>query len=731
MTPGPWIRGWPPAAILCSLLLCVAAAALTIYWHAASLPYRDGFPANEASEWKSFGGTWELGDGAVFNRSDERGAKLVSGSAGWTDYELNVDLKLIGHEGDVGVIVRLGDEERGIDSYRGYYIGLRSADSALVVGRADHGWTEGRPVPMLGGVQIGTWYRLHIVAFGCSIGAEATNIDTGQTSWAALRDEDCFPSGKIGLRSMATGGGWRNVTVTVADAQALQTITSHVESIARPEFPARESDYSRMRERYFKSTYFPLHSYQDTQDADRYKEISVIPMPQISSIDAVRIPPLEHEEVTIRGVVTLTTPLYIQDSSGSIAIENSGPAELNLGDEVEISGRTVVNGFTAKFVARSIRLLWDRTLVVPSSVTSTQAASGAFDGSLVELRGILESKTVSPQHVITLHLYDTAQSFTATLHSGLSMQDYESWIPGSSLSIRGICAVPASPASTSTAFSIILRSNNDVQVLTGPPWWTGRQLIRLLFLTLLVVCAVVYFYLRLERWKIAAIGGERERLAHEMHDTLAQSLAGIGFHLQALYKGMRSGSTQPAEAVEMVHGACEMVAHGHREASACIAALHPNADQGQDFLVALERTTREMLPSRGQGVSLPMKFVREGILQQLSMQVRDALFHIGREAVSNMLRHAQASEMEVRLRYEPKEVIMEMRDNGVGFQTAQQSDGFGIRGMQRRCEKVRAQMKIHTGPGKGTVIVVRAPYGRRPQIAEWIESLRQRPPKHW
>jgi signal transduction histidine kinase len=228
---------------------------------------------------------------------------------------------------------------------------------------------------------------------------------------------------------------------------------------------------------------------------------------------------------------------------------------------------------------------------------------------------------------------------------------------------------------------------------------------------------------------MAAIVGERERLAHEMHDTLAQSFAGIGFHLQALYKGMRSGSTQPGQAVEMVQGACEMVAHGHREASAYVAALHPDADQGKDFLVALERATREMLPSRGQGVPLPLKFVREGVLQQLSMPVRDALFHIGREAIGNMLRHAQAGEMEVRLRYGPKEVIMEMRDNGVGFETAQQSDGFGIRGMQRRCEKVRAHLEIRSRPGEGTLIVVRAPYGLRPRLAEWIQSLRRSPQK--
>ncbi len=717
-------------AVLACVIVCAAIALSVAFHNKASLPYHDSFASNSASEWMPLGGSWEISNGAIYNRSDERGAKLISGSTAWTDYQLDADLKLIGHEGDVGVIVRIMDEERGVDSYRGYYIGLRSADSALVIGRADHGWMEGQPVPMQGGVQIGVWYRLHIVVYGCHIGAEAVNIETKQTSWAAMSDQPCFRRGKIGLRSMATGGSWRNVSVTRTDETAWQQIRSHVDLVTQPEFPGREADYNRMRQTYFKDTYSPVRSYQNPQNVAPGSSTPGLNISQIVDIDSVRTPPLKDEPVTIRGVVTLTSPLYVQDSSGSIAVENSKPADLNLGDEVEISGKRVVNGFTPVLAADNIRLLWDRTLVVPVSITSTQAASGAFDGSLVELRGILESKTQSPEHVITLQLYDSAQTFTAIIHGGLSMQAYDNWAPGSALLIRGICAVPTSSSDTRTAFMVLLRAIDDVQVLSGPPWWTGKQLIRLLFLTALLVCGGVYFYLRLERWRMAAIVGERERLAHEMHDTLAQSFAGIGFHLQGLYNGMRSGNTKQADAVSMLHGACDMVAHSHREASACIAALHPDADQGQDFLVALDRSTREMLFSDNVA-SLPLKFVRDGTPQPLSTQVRDALFHIGREAITNMLRHARATQMEVKLRYEPTEVILEMRDNGVGFQVGQQSDGFGIRGMQRRCSRIGAQMNILSTPAEGTTIIVCASYGLRPRLTEWIRSLWQGSPRRF
>jgi signal transduction histidine kinase len=239
----------------------------------------------------------------------------------------------------------------------------------------------------------------------------------------------------------------------------------------------------------------------------------------------------------------------------------------------------------------------------------------------------------------------------------------------------------------------------------------------------------VYAYIRLERWKMHAIISERERLAHEMHDTLAQSFAGVGFHLQGLSNGMRSGTAERSDVIEMVNRACEMVGHSHREASASIAALHPDADEGGDFLMALHRCTREMLDgNRRDGKALPLQFIREGVARPLSMPVRDALFHIGREAITNMLRHAHATEMKLTLRYDPKFVTLEMRDNGAGFLYDPAASGFGIRTMKRRCAKVRAQIEIESAPGRGTRVTVQAPYGLRPRSIDWVRSLRRRMP---
>jgi signal transduction histidine kinase len=483
-----------------------------------------------------------------------------------------------------------------------------------------------------------------------------------------------------------------------------------------------------MRERYFKDTYMPVRSYQPDNTARSEGSEDGSP-PQIVSIEDVRTTPLEDKIVTIRGVLTLTSPLYVQDPTGSIAVQLSKPVELNLGDEVEISGKRKNSAFTPQFIAKSVRLLWDRTLVVPISITSTEAASGMFDASLVELRGKLRSKSFDRNGVITLQLYDSAQTFSAVVHGGLSMKEYEKWEPGSDLSIRGICTVLPSSERTDVAFTVLMRAVDDVQILAGPPWWTGLQLIRVIFLSVVLIACGVYIFIRLERWKMQAIINERERLAHDMHDTLAQSFAGVGFHLQGLYNGIRIGTADRSDVIEMLQRACEMVSHSHREASACIAALHPDADEGGDFLIALDRCAGEMLDNdRRDGKALPVRFVREGIARPLSMPVRDALFHIGREAITNMLRHAHATEMELKLRYAPQGVVLEMRDNGVGFLYDPAASGFGIRTMQRRCIKVRAQISITSAPGKGTHVTVQAPYSVGPGSIDWVRSLRKRIP---
>jgi hypothetical protein len=701
-------------AIITAVFLIFAGRLVVGYLREPKIPYQDSFARSDATEWLPIGGDWQISDGAVVNRSDEHGAKLVTGSRRWTDYELNADLKLIGHDGDVGLMVRVGNEEHGVDSYNGYYVGLRSVDSSIVIGRADHGWIEGRPVAMPGGVQIGSWYRLRVVVVGCDIGAQATNLASGATSYAAFEENPCVPQGKIGLRSMATGGAWRNVHVQRTSYSAFAAIRAKASFLEIPIYPTREDDYDNMRELYFRSTFLPARSYRES--AAEFRETT---SKDVLSIATARASSLLASTLTLRGIVTLTSPLYIQDTTGGIAIQLAKPTDLNLGDEVEVTGTLDAAPPSPRLLARELHLLGDRTLVVPVSVTSTQAAVGAFDGRLVELRGTLRAKNLTGDQ-ITLHMEDADQTFRAVGRGGLSSRPFHNWEPGSELRIRGICIVGPWQRPDSSAFTVLLRSIDDVEVLSGPPWWSPRIIWRYLALLIGVVGIGVYIYLRVERWKMRAILSERERLAHEMHDTLAQSFAGVGFHLQGVRNSVRSGSLAMPTLLEKLDVACTLVTRTHREASAEIAALHPDASEGRDILTALERITHTMLET---GLP-PIKLVREGVPRSLSPTVRDALFQIGREAIANILRHSRATEIELKLRFDSRRIVLEVADNGCGFSYPEHSQDFGIRAMHRRCQKIGGMLSIETAPGKGTYVKVQAPYGLRLGFSGWVRSHR-------
>ena len=715
------------------MVALAAAVVLTpaLFWMVrmhldASLPYHDSFASNSASEWQAFGGVWQLSNGTLMNRSDERGAKLVTGSSNWTDYKMQADLEMIGNEGELGVIVRAGQLEKGIDSYDGYYVGFRRFDSALVMGRADHGWMEGRPVPIPGGMHASVWYRLVVVAVGCRLAAQATNIQTGQTEWGAFEDDHCVRAGKIGLRSMETGGAWKNISVVPATEKDWLAIRSHAAYIQHPDYPILEADYNRMMQENLAQTSTAAQTYDSSSlllsDTGSGKA-SAISAPPLVSIEELRTATWLGRPMRIRGVVTLTDPLYVQDSMGGIPVETEKPLSLNLGDEIEVTGTQMSSGYATKFLASTVRLLWDRTLVAPLSISTTQAASGAFNSSLVEVRGYLRSISKDTNGTITLNIDDEAQFFTVLLNNSALQHAYNNWQPGSWLRVHGVCVIDAPFVPRHSAFVILTRSPEDVEVLAGPPWWSGERILWLIFFGLVLVVLGIVLFLRIERWKMRGVLSERERLANEMHDTLAQSFAGVGFHLQGIRNLIRSGGeSRAAEVMGKLNTACDLVAQTHREASASIAALHPDADGGLDLLVALEQYAAQLFNVD----DLPLVCLREGAPHRLSFPVRDTLFQIGREAITNVIRHSHATRIVLQLHYESKAVVLEICDDGIGFLPGAGS-GFGIKTMRGRANAIGAELTVTSAPGSGTTIAVRSPYGLRSTAADWLRySLNRR-----
>lgn len=693
------------------LIVCLAAGltlvGLRAWLHSPGrgLPYHDSFSRGNADEWKALGGTWELVNGMMRNDSDERGAKLLSGSPWWHNYSIEADVYLLGFGGDAGLTIRSGNEEESVNAYSGYYAGVRTIDNSLVLGRADHGWMEvAKQHPTLDSIRPYQWYHLRLLAFDCQIVASVNTPSHPARTSLGITDPDCVPSGRVGLRSYSSGGIWRNVVVRSATRQDLLDMISGSgpEISPAPNAPPQAAN--------------PLPPPQAVEQEQEQPEVRSHADTQ--SIASLRLTSVARPATaTIRGVVILTAPrLYVQDSTGGVYIPDFKGPLLKVGDEVEVTGQVHPGDFSSTIDHARVQVLWARTPMPPLSVTASQASTGKFDATFIEVRGHLAGKAHGPGNSLVLDVDEGPQSFRAIMNPGRSDYAFSKLKPDSILRLRGICVVDSALTGNLTPFVLLLRSNEDLDIIAGPPWWSTGHIIAIVLATLLLALVAVVLYHRVEHWRLRAILEERGRLAHEMHDTLAQSFAGIGFQLQAIRNGLPD--TMPA-LHQQLELASDLVRHSHEEARRSIATLRTETFETEEILAALERCARRLVD----GGSVQVIAERDGDPRAIPLRISDTLYRIGQEAIANAVQHAGASRLTLRLAYTGNLVCLEIEDNGAGFIPANTLSGFGIRGMRRRAQTVSAAFRLDSTPGEGTRVQVEAPLPPRITFASWPRFL--------
>jgi signal transduction histidine kinase len=664
--------------------------------------------------WQAFGGTWQYADGIMRNNSDERGAKLMTGSTDLIDYSVEADVLLLGQYGDAGLIIRASDEEEGVDAYHGYMAGLRDLDNTLLLGRADYGWREYIARTVLPRVYAQQWYHVKLLAVGCDFAVSATGANGGTTA-AAIEDPGCIRSGRFGLKSYNTGAEWRNVEIRPASHQDMVAMIGDVRPpIAVPvQFPTgvEPAPYDK----YFEPIQRDLLQHQTDVSAQPISSLRLL-SPNVTTA------------VTVHGAVTLTSPvLFVQDSTGGLAIPSTRPhAPLQIGDEIEARGDAELNDFSSQLHNADVRLLWSHTPVPPVAVTASQAATGSYDAQYVEIEGYLVDKRQDADHRIVLTLSDGSQDFlalatqtgTATLLQHLKAR--------SRLRLRGICVVGSGYTRDLTPFAILLPSFNDVAVLEGPPWWTAGHIVALLAAVLILALAGLTCYILIERWRLQAVLEERERLAHEMHDTLAQSFAGIGFQLEAI----RDEMGEDTEILPQIDLARDMVRNSHEEARRSIAAMRPDHLEAVGLAGALRESAQRMVAGRS---SIALRVSSTGVERTIPLRISDTLLRIGHEAIANAVRHAHPADIDVALHYQSAGVEMIVADDGSGFQLAGELEGFGIRGMHKRANSIGARFIVNSSPGRGTSVQVFAPLPPSVLRSAWqrlLSRLTRRKPSH-
>ncbi len=683
------------AAVCAVTALAAAGLRMQIASSQQHLPFRARFDKNSVDNWTAYGGAWEVVDGSMRNDSDERGAKLLTGSPYWRDYTVDADVQLLGL-GDAGLLARVSDAEPGVDAYSGYYAGLRTFDGKLEVGRVEHVYREYPTNTMPGGVQPFRWYHLRLALHGCSITATATALDTRKSVTNVVDRPDCLISGRVGLRSYASGGLWRNMVVRPWSESAQAEATSAA-NLPTPNLGGQEL---RLLPEYFANTW--PGNQQGAQDFSR----------PVQTIQSLRFLPSVHlATASVRGLVVMTNPvLYIQDSTGGVAVEPVDSPSLKIGDEVQATGESDPQGFSAVLRQARVRLLWEGSPAPPVSITANQAATGAFDAMFIQVEGRLKKKSSGRNGQIVLGLESDAQSFQAIISPGRSAAHLERISMDSLLRLRGLCVVESRYTNDLTPFVLLVRSSEDVEEIVGPPWWSPHSLLPIAVVALALVAGAYHLYILAQHWRLKAIVEERSRLAHEIHDTLAQSFAGIGFQLQAIQNSMPPDDPVLESQVSLAY---DLVRHSHLEARRSIASLRPESLETAALVPAL-RACAERMVNTG---AVRVEASSDGGVPPLPLRIKDTLFRIGQEAIANSIRHAHPTCLRIRVSYTRGSVCLSVSDDGVGFDLAAEPHGFGLIGMRRRAESISADLKLRSAPGEGTELSVHAPLPAKLSLA--------------
>jgi signal transduction histidine kinase len=203
---------------------------------------------------------------------------------------------------------------------------------------------------------------------------------------------------------------------------------------------------------------------------------------------------------------------------------------------------------------------------------------------------------------------------------------------------------------------------------------------------------------------------ERQRIARDLHDETGQALTAIGMGLRGLSTALTNNRNRD-QAVKTLRHLETLAADSLHELQRLIADLRPSHLDDLGLPAALRWYAGIVQERTGLKITVDI----EGDELLISAALKIAVFRIVQEALNNITKHAQAKDVYIKLEYQPKHVVVSVRDDGVGFDldTVQmrraRRPSLGLAGMQERAALVRGEVSIQSSPGQGTMVEARLP----------------------
>lgn len=197
----------------------------------------------------------------------------------------------------------------------------------------------------------------------------------------------------------------------------------------------------------------------------------------------------------------------------------------------------------------------------------------------------------------------------------------------------------------------------------------------------------------------AGVQEERQRLAREIHDTIAQSLAAALAQLQA--------ARSEADPGPRLERATDLTREALAEARRSVLGLAPRPLTGSGLAEAVAGVVSGWDVERAERAEVTVT----GDVRPLHPEVESTVLRVVQESLANVAKHAGARRVGVTLVYDEDEVILDVRDDGAGFDPEGPSapGSFGLRGMRQRAERLAGELRVESRPGAGTAVSLRLP----------------------
>jgi len=428
----------------------------------------------------------------------------------------------------------------------------------------------------------------------------------------------------------------------------------------------------------------------------------------------------------VHGIVTSSQPgalVWIRDESSSLRIQTSQGDRLAPGDQVDVLGFPGYGSATPFLGDAIFRKLETQAPPLPLRLTNLASAYDhqddlvSVDGRLVEIQPVFNGLALTLQQKKTV--------FKGILNLPANASPPPAWQLGSYVRVVGICDVvydnskPVMGIWHPQSFQILLRSPDDLAIIDWPPWWNAWHVILLLGILAagsLLATGVVMFVARrrlterdrrraMAEAEFAAILSERNRLAREIHDTLAQGYTATLLQLELVKFHAASNSQSMGQHLAKAQ---QMIRDSLKEARNSIWQMQPQVLETTDLPGAL----RNVLEHLTDGLAIATHFEVQGREHRLPPVVENNVLRLGQEAITNAVKHAGARHIHVRLQFDEHQFSLTVVDDGRGFDPAnppRSEGGFGLVGMHGRAQELNGQLKIRTAPEQGTEVSFSVP----------------------